>query len=196
MNSRTMNVSLRDGRDEPAILHNLSGSPLRYRADPTPHAPILVEQWRKTIDWVNQSGSVTLFYEEAKYINGDSNPCLQETLADIGGLTALQEDWDDEGAPEIDRASILRAKKFVQWLACAATEHKLLEDCGPAVFPTIDGGVKLYWKVRRRQIALIFRRGQNLIEIVEKALGEVDSRKSVSENEAGEIAITAMREAV
>ena len=125
-----------------------------------------------------------------------TNPSLHETLEEIGRLTSLEEDWNDEGAPVIDHTSILRAQKFVQWLACVAAEQGLTGDCAPTVFPTIDGGVKLFWKANGHQVALTFHPDQNTIAVREKAVGAVASHQVVSEKEAGKIALKAMREAI
>ena len=196
MSSRATNAALKDVRDETAILSYLSVGLLHQGGGQPPHASAQLKQWREMTAWVNQAGRVTIFNEEANHVDRDLNSCLHETMKDIGKLTSLKEDWNDEGAPEIDRASILRARNFVQQLVCAAAKQKLVSDSAPAVFPTINGGVKLSWKAKGNQIALVFRPGQSLIEIVEKSLGKVASHRWVSENDAGDTAIRAMQKAL
>lgn len=193
MRLKATNAALRDARDEAAILSNFSGSPFHAILQSST-APTQLERWREMTKWVAQTGSVTIFNEEARHIRSDST-CLHETMAHIRGLAALEADWNDEAAPAIDPASIRQAGNFAQRLACVAAEHNLIRDCTPAVFPTIDGGVKVSWKANGHQVALVFRPGQCLIEIVEKSMGEAASHRLVSENEAGDIAISAMREA-
>ena len=110
-------------------------------------------------------------------------------------LTSLEEDWNDEGAPVIDRDCILRARNFVQRLIRQVDPQLLTEDTyAPTVFPAVDGGVNLYWKANGRQTALAFRPGQRLIEAMEKAQGLASSHRAVSENEAATIALEAMHE--
>lgn len=129
-------------------------------------------------------------------IMAEANNCFQPMLEEIKQLASLEEDWNDEGAVAINRASRLRAQKFVQWLVCEAKEQQLTGDCAPAIFPTINGGVKLYWKAKGRQVALTFSPGQDTIDVVERALGAASTHQSLSENTAGAVALEAMRQAM
>jgi hypothetical protein len=196
MSSRATNAALKDMRDESAILFTFWGNPLINGTGQPVQTASQLERWREMTEWVAQDGGSVIFNEEANHITGDTNPCLNEALQEIGRLASLEEDWNDEGAPVIDRACILRAQKFVQWLACEAAEQRLTGDCAPAIFPSLGGGVKLYWKANGRQVALTFHAGRNTIEVMEKALGAMASHRAVTENEAGAIALEVMCEAV
>ena len=122
------------------------------------------------------------------------NSCLSEVSEDIKRLARLEPDWSDEGAPAINPVCISRAREFVQRLACEMAAQADEKECAPAVFPMIDGGLRLYWKTREQQMSLVFRPGQSSIEVIAKARGEASSKQVVSEAEAGELAVKAMQE--
>ncbi|GEM_PF-4252084 len=195
MSSQATNTALKDMRDEAAILSNFWGNPLLSGAEEAQQTPTPLERWQEITAWVSQHGGVVI-NEEASHVTTAANPCLQETLEEIGQLTALEADWNDESAPAINRAVILRVKKFVQWLACIAAQQHLNGDCAPAVFPTIDGGVRLYWKARGRQVSLTFHPDHDSIDVMEKPLGAATTHHEAAEDEAGAVAIEAMREAI
>jgi hypothetical protein len=195
MRLRATNAALRDVRDEAAIIMNFWENPHMNSMRQQPPQP-LMERWREVTAWLAEDGAVLIINEEARHIIEVENPCLKETLEEIRQSTALEADWNDEGAPVIDRAVILWVTKFVQWLECIAAEQHFTGDCAPAVFPTIDGGVKLYWKVRERQVALAFHPDQDSIDIMEKTLGAPATHRAVAENEAGAVALEAMSEVV
>ncbi len=194
MSSRATNAALNDVHDEGAILLNFWGNPLMNGAGQSPHTPNQLERWREMTAWVDQMGGAVIINEVATQIRQDSNLCLHETLAEIMQLASLEENWNDEGAPAVDRDCIHRARDFVQRLACQVDQRLLMEDdFAPAVFPDIDGGVNLYWKAHGRQTALAFRPGQRLIDVMEKSQGMASSYRAVSEDEVGAIALRAMR---
>lgn len=124
-----------------------------------------------------------------------ANSCLNEIRDEIIKLAALEENWNDEGAPVIDRACILRSQKFIGWLASEMAGQKVLEECAPSVFPTIEGGVELYWNTNSCQKTLAFRPGIKTIEFRGKMLGKSPTCDSLSETEAATVALLAMREA-
>jgi hypothetical protein len=117
-------------------------------------------------------------------------------MVDIGSLTSLKEGWNDEGAPPIDRSSILWARNFVQQLASIAVKQNLTGECAPAVFPTIEGGVKLFWNSKEHQVALVFHPGESAVEVIEKSPRHAASHRALTADEAGDIAIRAMCELV
>ena len=128
-------------------------------------------------------------------LSGRLNPIFKAILEEINELASLEDNWDCEGASVIDRASILRAQKFIYYLSSVWVNCESVGDHAPAVFPTIDGGIQLYWKINCDQISLDFRPSKNNIQFMEKQFGKEKILKSVSVNEAGDIAIRAIQKA-
>jgi hypothetical protein len=124
-----------------------------------------------------------------------AGPGLSGVSEDVARLANLESDWNDEGAPIIDRGAILRVRKFVQWLAGKAAEQTASGDCAPEVFPTINGGIRLYWKTRGHQVSLVFHPDRDTVEVIERSRRTQTVRRQILEDEAVSIGISAMREA-
>lgn len=119
-------------------------------------------------------------------------PGLPELYTEIAELRNIEEDWNGEGAPVTDIESIERAEAFLKALACEGsvqTEQWHL----PSVFPTIDGGVQLYWNKKDGQIAMSFRPDRHGIDYRNKLLGAPSQRQYLSEEEAIQYALRAIR---
>ena len=156
------------------------------------------EQWKEEVASITNaahSGGIVIFSGDARNASNSEYSCLTDTLTDIDSLAALEDNWNDEGAPIIDRGAILRARKFVIWLGWQMNDQPLTSICEPTVFPTIEGGVKLYWLTSHRQTSLTFRPDCKAIDVVEKEVGKNAGHRELSENETGPIALKIMREA-
>ncbi len=130
--------------------------------------------------------------QHTSFTNGILNPIFKEILREIDELATLEEDWNCEGASSIDRASLFRAQKFVNYLSNMSTHGESIGDQAPAVFPTIEGGVQLYWNVNRHQVAITFDPSQKLIKLMEKMPEAKATFNFITETEACSIAFEAM----
>ncbi len=121
-------------------------------------------------------------------------PGLRDLYQQIEELATVEDDWNGEGAPVIDRGSIEHAQAFVMQLACEApdlTDDSIL----PSVYPTVDGGVQLYLNKADSQVALTFRPGGRGIDYLMKKLGEPAQRGSLLVKDALAKALQAIRNA-
>ena len=178
-----------------AVLYGFGGVPLPNKVTQARPAGGC-ERWREMTAWVRSGGAIVVIGPEAEYASGGpltANPLLQEVHDEIGQLASLEEDWNDEGASAIDRASILHAQKFVVWLASQSFGQHGIKAI-PSVFPTIDGGVQLYWSLPKKQVALTFRPKRHDIDYAVKESGEPSSRNYVPIEQAGEIALRVMHD--
>lgn len=192
MRARATNAVMRASRDEAAIIMGIQSKSCSGHLE-TRSAQTLSERWRQMTDWLAQDGSARIILGETRTGIDSADPCFNEVLLEIEQFTALQPDWNDEGAPAIDRAVIIHVRKFVNYLDCLLIENNITGDRAPAVFPTIDGGVRLYWKLDGRQFALTFHPGANGIDAMEKFADTQATHRMVTEDEAGAIAIEVMR---
>lgn len=119
---------------------------------------------------------------------------LRELYDEINALASLEDDWNAEDAPVIDKRSLHRAQSFVGQLAGAEYELNSERDL-PSVSPTVDGGVQLYWNIDNRQLALTFRPGRNGVEYLLKKQGELAQRRSLMVNDAIAKVLQTMRDA-
>lgn len=117
---------------------------------------------------------------------------VRELHAEIQELAVLEEDWNEEGAPVIDRGSIQQAHLFLKQLACEASDTNGEWDL-PSVYPTVDGGVQLYWNKADSQIALTFRPQERGIDYLMKKRGEPAQRRSLLIQDAVAEALRAIR---
>jgi hypothetical protein len=153
--------------------------------------PTQLERWREVTRWIIEGGSVLVLNEEAAHVNLQTDSLLYDLIEEVQSLAKLENNWDDEGAPVIDRACILRAHNFVKWLAYAAPAREVSHEGVPMLFPTNEGGVKLLWNSQQGRLALVFSPQQDAIEALTKYIGQPSSHKSLSDAEAGEIALQA-----
>ena len=121
-------------------------------------------------------------------------PVLRELQEEVEELAALEDDWNEEGAPVIDRGSIQQAHTFLRQLACEASDLTG-EWILPSVYPTVDGGVQLYWNKTDSQIALTFRPQGRGIDYLMKKRGEPAQRGFLLVKDAVAEALRAVREA-
>lgn len=118
---------------------------------------------------------------------------LGDTFEEVLKLAELKDNWNDEGAPLIDRACILRACRLILWLRCEIKDDSLSTDSLPEIFPTIEGGLEFYWKAQGRMIALTMHPGKTSITLREKAIGEPALFHNFPVADAAEKALQIMR---
>ena len=194
MSSSTTMIALKDSREEFAVLmyprsgHTAVSKNFDKKRTYTPE-----QRWRVETASAEEIGR-EIFKGETAYISLEKEALFEEALTEISKLASLEEDWNDEGAMSIDRTSILRAIKFIRWLSCIAIGLGLSGNLDPAVFPAINGGIRLYWKTANRQLSLTFNPGLTPIFVTEKVVGKNATNQETSENEAGNLAIEVMRE--
>ena len=194
MSSPTTMIALKDSREEYALVMSpKSGHAALSKNFDKKGIYTLEQRWRVETARAEEIGR-EIFKGERAYVGLDKEAFFEESLTEISNLASLEEDWNDEGAKAIDRTSILRAIKFVQWLSCIATGQGLSGNLDPAVFPAIDGGIRLYWKTANRQLSLTFNPGQTPMIVTEKVVGKNATNQETCENEAGNLAIEVMRE--
>ncbi len=125
---------------------------------------------------------------------GESIPGLRELYEEFKEIADLEDDWNAENAPAIDKQCLRRAHFFVGQLAGA--EYDLTNQRNlPSVSPTVDGGVQLYWNIDNRQLAVTFRPNGNGIEYLLKKRGESAQRRSLMLNDAIAKVLQTMRDA-
>jgi hypothetical protein len=110
-------------------------------------------------------------------------PGLVELDEEIEALSCLDSDWNEEGAPQIDKSSIQQAHAFLRQLAYETSDEIGDWDL-PSVYPSIDGGVQLYWNKAELQFALYFRPNERGIEYLVKKQGLPAERGPISKKEA------------
>ncbi len=76
---------------------------------------------------------------------------VDEVVAQIMALGALQSGWNSYRAGQISAAAQSRAAAFVGLLANRDMRIRM-----PSVAPTSDGGVSLHWDVDNREIDIVF----------------------------------------
>ncbi len=81
---------------------------------------------------------------------------VAETINEILQLQDLEDDWDLEGAQQIDQRAILLAALFVQTIGKAVRQEGVSWQ-SPRVGPVSDGSVVLTWTAGERQALTIFR---------------------------------------
>lgn len=114
-----------------------------------------------------------------------------EIVAELQKLRSLEQDWNGEDAPPIVYECIQRATWLLAHIVNSTKENKTTW-ISPKIFPSIDGGVHLYWKFQKFQMLFAIEPDQNEIEYQKKVSGEPSSRWSVGEEEAVKIALDAI----
>lgn len=109
----------------------------------------------------------------------------EDALVQLDELAQLEPGWDDEGAPAINDSCIGRARSILRRLR-AGNRRDLPP---PEVFPTVDGGVRLYWHQPYHQFPLLFRPECAQVEIAEKLRGRQPTQQCVTEENAEAIAL-------
>jgi len=110
-------------------------------------------------------------------------PGLVELDEEIEALSCLDSDWNEEGAPAVDTSSIEQAHAFLRQLAYETSDESGEWDL-PSVYPSIDGGVQLYWNKADLQLALYFRPNERGIEYLVKKQGLPVERGPISKKDA------------
>lgn len=110
-------------------------------------------------------------------------PGLEDLDGEIEALSCLERDWNAEAAPEIDKSSIQQAHAFLRQIAYETVEAINEADL-PSVYPSIDGGVQLYWNKADWQLALYFRPHERGMDYLVKEQGLPVERGPLSKEDA------------
>ena len=116
---------------------------------------------------------------------------LCSVQTEIGRLADLEDDWDSEGSPRIDAASIALAQEFIDRVGHATSSENVYRSM-PSVNAAVDGGVQLYWSTAQGQTALTFRPGKAGYGFQQKARNAPGTYRTVPLEEALQIALQAM----
>ena len=155
----------------------------------------------EVIDWVNE-GSVVINDSLETHITyfpkyEVTASRLQSIKDAIQELAELKEDWDDEGAPAINRSCLILAQKFIENLEYLITKYNSEEClCLPSVAPTKNGGLQLFWYPGEKQTAISFLPERTLIKVEDKSIGFPLMRRDVTLDEALVIAASVMRDSM
>jgi hypothetical protein len=123
----------------------------------------------------------------------EANSELREVYEEIGEMAILEENWNEENSPPIDRDSILRAQKFVIWLATVTEDAPLMGETVPMAFPAINGGVSIVWHTQEYLLTIAFSPQQSLVELKEKYLDNPTTSRILSEEEASKAILDFLR---
>lgn len=87
---------------------------------------------------------------------GGQDP-VKTAMPQLAELRHLKPGWNGDRATRPDEDAIVQAERMVGWLAYGLA--------GPAISPTVGGGVCLRWVVNGREVEIVFRRkgGEYLI---------------------------------
>ncbi len=105
-----------------------------------------------------------LFYTQATSLKNPPSSVLWLRKAGerLSQISQLKEDWNDEGALPVSKNVIMLVFDFITEVAQRATGVEELFT--PSIFPTIEGGIELYWKTLEQQRSLTFCDGTEAVE--------------------------------
>ncbi len=115
-------------------------------------------------------------------------PTMDETVAEINGLAALDQGWDGEGAEAVSPVAISRAILVLTNAVEAAHARGATWDA-PDVAPTADGGVGLSWRRVGRSLLVIVHPNHATVVCVKKDENGASSRHVVNLDQVSEYII-------
>lgn len=123
-------------------------------------------------------------------------PGYTQTLEEIQNLAVLEPDWNDEGAPAINPVCIQRAQTLLHKIGCGILAQERTWPT-PSVFPTIQGGVHLYWASEAgQQFLLTISPGEDdTVSYQTKRLGEPSVSGTLTTAQAVEKVIQILEDA-
>jgi hypothetical protein len=116
---------------------------------------------------------------------------LADVLNEIEEYAKLGPNWDSEGALPISAESTRLAAWLVQLVAHTA-RHRSISWRPPVVGPNADGGINLEWSREGRQVLMLIRPGQLLVEGIIEQSGCRPTRKMFTVWDAIDEALSAI----
>jgi len=86
-------------------------------------------------------------------------------LEKLSNFDNLKNNWDDDGALEIDLDAILAAIKLLAQIVKEETPE-------PYVFPTVIGGIQIEWHTEKADLEIEIESNRRIIVIFENEIGE------------------------
>jgi hypothetical protein len=128
----------------------------------------------------------------SKPVIAQSDSRVKEVLREIEEYTALDADWDLEGAQPVDRGAADLAARLAELVDVNARQREVPWQT-PVVGPVADGGIALTWEGTNRRVLTITRPGQPLaLECVRKEANSPPVQQTVSVDGAMELALWAL----
>lgn len=152
------------------------------------NAQSAVQQVHNPANWRELTRLIESEYKDGLIVA----PRLRSIAAAVSNLSILEEDWNDEGAAVIDRDCINRVQDFIRLLARAAPGQDLTWSL-PSVYPSVNGGVQLYWNQNALQTLIEFNPGLNQVRCTTKETGKPSDPNHMSLDEAVTVALQALR---